>query len=97
VEVAFNQASKPESTDRKVYTRAALMTFLMYTPLLIPSISILLRAYKYAPYYIIPWMVVVGIIIGFSVFGKKNAFQITIPVFFILLFWKYNMYYWILF
>jgi len=97
VEVGFNQAARPESMDRKTYTRSILMAFFMYVPLLIPSITILLRAYKYAPYYIIPYMTVVGLVVGFSVFGKKNAFQMTIPIFFILLFWKYNMYYWILF
>ncbi|TFG20893.1 MAG: hypothetical protein EU530_01710 [Promethearchaeota archaeon] len=97
IETGFSQTTKPESLDREIYTRTTLMALLMYIPLLIPSISILLRAYNYAPYYIIPYLTVVGLVVGFSVFGKKSAFQITLPVFFILLFWKYNMYYWILF
>ncbi len=97
VEFAYNQASSPDSIDRRVYILTILFILLMYLPLTVPSISILIHAYKYAPYYIAPYLAVTGLVIGFSIFGKKNAFQITIPIFFILLFWKYNMFYWVLF
>ena len=97
VEFGYNQSSNPDSIDRWVYFKTIFFVFLLYLPITIPSISVFLRVYRYAIYYIIPYIIVTFSLIGFSVFGKKDAFGITIFNFFFLLLWKYNVYYWILF
>jgi hypothetical protein len=97
VEFAYYQSSKPEKTNKFVYIVSILFILMMYLPLTIPSIDILFHAFKYAPYFLSPYLFVVTLIVGFSIFGRKNAFEMTIATFFFLLFWKYNIYYLILF
>ncbi len=97
VEFVYNQSSKPDSYDRRVYIYSLLFVLLIYLPVTIPNVSIFLRVYRYAIYFIIPYLAVVASVIFISLFGKKDILSATLVNFFILLFWKYNVYYWILF
>ena len=97
VEFIYNQASQPDAFDRHVYIKAAAFILLIYLPITIPSITVFLRLYDYAMYYIIPYLIITVTMIWFSLFWKLDAFIMSIGTFFLLLFWKYNVYYMILF
>ncbi|MBN2154539.1 MAG: hypothetical protein JW776_00660 [Candidatus Lokiarchaeota archaeon] len=97
IEFICIQASKPDSVDHYVYVKTLFFILLMYLPLSFPSVFVFLQLYKYAIYYLLPYLVVSFSVFLVVVYSKLDAISITIFNFFLLLFWKYNIYYVIFF
>ena len=94
--VAF-QSSKPDKNYRNILIGTFFLICLLYLPITFPSVTVFQLVHKYTIYYILPFLLVVLITFIIIIQTKIDFFTATLINFFFLLFWKYNVHYFIFF